>query len=324
MGPGWWADGVPAEAGGDFYDITHDGDLPMSATEPRTVLRRPDLPDAMQRLGKLITSSSPDAVVFSLRLPNVADGDPKYTLSIFCACKDIGLSVNEHGQVADGQGIRRSNSARHAKCGFGCVLQSTTDFGTDGAPYVGAARIVVKKLCLQHTGHVKRLRRTTSLSKAEADAVKMISGPSGGDRHTNRSAFHHLNAAPERKDNPITRNQLNNMIKKLKGSKAKSTALDDVYELVASLMFSGHGFGIELRGVTEATGATSATAIIARELDQPGKLFFVQDANMFEDTLDALRNEPGPVLGTDRCERRGVVGCCQWLLPTMSFVGRVM
>ncbi len=272
-------------------------------------MRLRDLVDAMPEMGKLITSSSPDALVFSVRLPHVNDPDPKYTLSIFCACKDPGLSVNEHGQVADGQGIRRTNSARHAKCGFGCVLQSTTDFGEEGATYVGAAKIVVKKLCLQHTGHVQRLRRTTSLSKHEAEAVKMISGPSGGDRHTNRSALHHLNAALDRKHAPITRKQLNNMIKKLKGSKAKSTALEDVYELVASLIFSGHGFAIELRGVSEATGATSATAIIARELDEPEKVYFLQDANTFEDTLEALRDESGSVLGKDRCDRRG--GCCR-------------
>ena len=99
------------------------------------------------------------------------------------------------------------------------------------------------------------------------------------------------------------------MIKKLKGSKAKSTALEDVYELVASLIFSGHGFAIELRGVSEASGATSATAIIARELDEPEKVYFLQDANTFEDALEALRDESGSVLGKDRCDRRG--GCCR-------------
>ena len=163
----------------------------------------------------------------------------------------------------------------------------------------------MKKLCLQHTGHVKRLRRTTSLSPEEAADLKMISGPFGGDRHTNRSALHHLNAAAKRKDSPITRKQLNNMMKKLKGSVAKSTAAADVYELVASLILSDAGFGIEIRGVSE-TG-TSASAIIAREVDAPNKLFFLKDADLFEDTLDDLRNTSGPALGASsaqRCDRR--------------------
>ena len=283
-----------------YYVISSAGDLPEGAARPCTIVFAHNVVTKLKAIEAWIRACTAHALVSQLRAP--PKGENVWRLYIRCACRQASSEVNEHGQGKDANGERDSVTGRTTCCPWGIVLQTTDDFGEDKPEFAGALKICVAKVITQHQGHLPlpaALQQATTLTPVEAAALKMITGPRGGNRFTNYSALSYLNSAPARKTTRLTPEQFKNIKRRLNLHRETTTSEDDVYELIASLMDAGAGFAIELRGANlQGALSSSAPSMIVRELDNPNKLYFIKDPATFEDTLDNwLRTKDGPELG---------------------------
>ncbi len=160
----------------------------------------------------------------------------------------------------------------------------------------------VTKLCMDHTGHIRRLgsaRKATMTTEEEAKIFRIVNGPDGGNRHTNEAFRHYLNAQPSRADVPLTTKQLINIKRRLTAKlhgdpqAGSEPRLPEEDGLVSTLTFlaaaicRGYGFCATLRG---RNGDAHALGMIIRELDSMDKLLFISNPDAFEEIADMLRD----------------------------------